>query len=124
MEHISPLKAIRKHCLTCSKRPKDVRLCSTSDCYLFPFRMGHNPARKRIGRLKSVTRSTLESITPNSMTNSDEIKAKTSYAMSKSISPNQVASGKEIRLLKMEAQGRIQICREGKEILIKVTTEG
>ena len=68
MKHLSPLKAIRQHCLACAKRPKYVRLCDTPDCYLFPFRMGHNPARNGISPLKSVPRSIPEGILPNPAT--------------------------------------------------------
>ena len=122
MKHLTPLKAIRKHCLACAKRPKDVRLCDTPDCYLFPFRMGHNDARKGIPPLKSVPRSILEGILPNSTTDSDKMMAKRRNAMPESRSCTRlkrVASGG----ISMSGQGKIQICRAGKEISIKVTTE-
>ena len=46
----SPLKAIRKHCLSCSgDAPTFVRECTFLDCDLYPFRMGKNPARKGRG---------------------------------------------------------------------------
>lgn len=47
-EKKSSLKAIRKHCLDCTEGPSYTRNCSFTDCPLFPFRMGHNPARKGI----------------------------------------------------------------------------
>ena len=46
----SPVKAIRAKCLECSGgSPKEVRECLISDCALYPFRFGKNPARKGIG---------------------------------------------------------------------------
>ena len=48
----TPLKAIRLFCLTCAGRPKDVRLCSNTSCFLFEYRMGHNENRKGIGGRK------------------------------------------------------------------------
>lgn len=40
----SPLKAIREKCLDCScGSPKEVKLCATTECSLFPFRYGTNP---------------------------------------------------------------------------------
>lgn len=49
MKVLSPVKSIRKHCLRCAERPRDVRLCGITDCYLYPFRMGKNPNRAGIG---------------------------------------------------------------------------
>ena len=44
---ITPLKAIKKHCLECSGyEKKQVRECAIKDCVLFPFRLGSNPNRK------------------------------------------------------------------------------
>ena len=45
--HLTPIKAIRKHCLSCSgESPKEVRLCVIKDCPLYPYRLGKNPNRK------------------------------------------------------------------------------
>lgn len=50
---ITPLKAIKKHCLECSGyEKKQVRECVIKDCVLFPFRQGSNPNRKGIGGKK------------------------------------------------------------------------
>jgi hypothetical protein len=47
----SPLKAIKIKCMDCSAgERKRVKNCQKLDCPLFPFRLGHNPARKGIGR--------------------------------------------------------------------------
>ncbi len=44
---LTPLKAIKKHCLECSGyEKKEVRECVIKDCVLFPFRQGSNPNRK------------------------------------------------------------------------------
>ena len=49
MKNITPVKAIRKKCLDCAERPKDVRHCPSEDCSLFPFRLGKNPNRSGKG---------------------------------------------------------------------------
>jgi len=46
-KHLTPIKAIRKHCLSCSgESPKEVRECVITDCPLYLFRLGTNPNRK------------------------------------------------------------------------------
>jgi hypothetical protein len=47
---ISPLKAIRLKCrdCTCDQR-EEIRLCTITQCPLYPFRLGHSPGRKGIG---------------------------------------------------------------------------
>ena len=47
---MTPLKSIRKMCLDCSGgKPSGVRACPTTDCPLWPYRMGRNPKRTGIG---------------------------------------------------------------------------
>lgn len=47
---MTPLKAIRAKCLDCCcGSMSEVRLCTMTDCPLFPFRDGHNPNRKGLG---------------------------------------------------------------------------
>lgn len=46
---LTPLKAIRLHCVECAGRKKDVRLCNNESCRFYPYRMGNNPARAGIG---------------------------------------------------------------------------
>ena len=47
---MTPLKAIRAKCLDCCLgQANEVRLCPVSDCSLWPYRLGHNPARKGYG---------------------------------------------------------------------------
>lgn len=44
---ITPLRAIKTHCLECSGyEKKQVRECVVNNCVLFPFRQGKNPNRK------------------------------------------------------------------------------
>lgn len=46
----TPLKAIKKPCRECAgDSPKEVWLCLSKDCSLFPFRQGHDPGRKGKG---------------------------------------------------------------------------
>ena len=45
---LTPMKAIRAKCLECCyEQVGEVRLCESSDCPLWAYRMGHNPNRKR-----------------------------------------------------------------------------
>jgi hypothetical protein len=70
--------------------------------------MGHNPARKRIGPVKSATRSISKGILSNSTTDFDKIRAKRCSAMPKDKFLNQlnlVASGG----ITISGQGKIQI---------------
>ena len=47
---ITPLKAIRKHCLECSGgSPSEVKNCVIPECPLYQYRLGKNPRRKGIG---------------------------------------------------------------------------
>ena len=42
----NPVKAIRQNCLDCvCGSAKEVKLCPSSDCPLYPFRFGSNPYR-------------------------------------------------------------------------------
>ena len=62
----SPLKAIRKHCLDCSGgRTSAVRLCTTAECPLYPYRFGFNPYNKNarkglLNKLAEAKKETLE----------------------------------------------------------------
>lgn len=50
MPPLTPLKAIRAKCLDCScGNNAEVRKCEVPACPLYPYRMGHNPARAGIG---------------------------------------------------------------------------
>ena len=44
---LTPVKAIRAHCLWCMcDSAYEVKLCPSTDCPLYPYREGHNPNRK------------------------------------------------------------------------------
>ena len=45
---MSPMKAIRANCIECcGNQVSEVRLCTATECPLYPFRMGKNPYRKK-----------------------------------------------------------------------------
>ena len=48
---MTPMKAIRAKCLDCMyDSAKEVRLCPSTNCSLFQYRFGKNPARAGIGK--------------------------------------------------------------------------
>jgi len=52
----TPLKAIREKCLECSNyQPLEVRLCTHTECALYPYRSGKNPNRAGIGGKRAKT---------------------------------------------------------------------
>ena len=52
---LSPVKAIKQHCLECSGgSKKEVRLCVITDCPLHPYRLGKNPNRAGIKKASQV----------------------------------------------------------------------
>jgi len=47
---LTPIKAIRFHCLDCvCWVPSEVKNCTSKLCPLYPYRMGTNPERAGIG---------------------------------------------------------------------------
>lgn len=53
--NLTPIKAIRKHCLDCSGGSvAEVRNCIVTDCPLYQYRLGKNPNRKGINRYTKV----------------------------------------------------------------------
>lgn len=47
---LRPLKAIRAKCLDCMcDQQAEVRRCPVNDCPLWPYRMGHRPAKEVYG---------------------------------------------------------------------------
>ena len=122
MKRLTPLRAIRLHCLSCADRPKFVRECpSAESCVLYQYRMGHNFARKGIGPKKGYAKPNPYSILSNSVRVFERFpegtKARKDIAISKSRSLNQVAAGGEIGLIKMEAVGKVQML--DKKIIIE-----
>lgn len=56
MKADTPLRAIRLKCLDCCMGSSaEVRLCTVPDCSLYPYRLGHNPKRKRISTTSIVS---------------------------------------------------------------------
>ena len=52
---MTPLKAIRLKCLDCMcQNAAEVARCVCPDCPLFPYRFGHNPARKGLGKASNL----------------------------------------------------------------------
>lgn len=48
---LRPLRAIRERCLDCSGGSvKNVRECPVTACTLWPYRMGHRPAKPRVAQ--------------------------------------------------------------------------
>jgi hypothetical protein len=48
---MTPLKAIRAKCLDCCcYQQAEVRRCPATECPLYAYRMGHNPARAGLGK--------------------------------------------------------------------------
>lgn len=44
---LTPIKAIRKKCLSCSENAAEVKRCEITDCPLFTMRMGRRPKGSR-----------------------------------------------------------------------------
>jgi hypothetical protein len=46
---MNPLKAMREYCLDCcGGSRKEVKLCPSTDCSLWPYRFGKNPYSTRV----------------------------------------------------------------------------
>lgn len=59
-KRLTPMKAIRAKCLDCCCwNVNEVRLCPVRDCALYPYRDGHNPARKGMGNLGGLEKARL-----------------------------------------------------------------
>ena len=48
-KRLTPLQAIRKHCIDCCGSQKAPKYCQDTECEFYEFREGHNPQRKNIG---------------------------------------------------------------------------
>lgn len=59
---LTPIKAIRAKCLDCCCENKmEVRLCTVQNCPLFPYRMGHRPAKGTDITLETETEKNVDS---------------------------------------------------------------
>jgi len=57
----SPLRAVRARCLDCGEGPFDVKECCDTDCAIYAYRLGKNPAyseetRKKAGKRLEIRR--------------------------------------------------------------------
>ena len=51
---MTPIKSIRAKCLDCCVgQTKEVRLCPSTDCALYPYRMGHRPKADKNNELSN-----------------------------------------------------------------------
>ncbi len=119
---LTPLKAIRQHCLSCAGRPKEVRQCSSSECNLFLYRMGHNPSRTRVGPGKVGAKSIPEGILPNSTQFPDDNGAGIGLDKANWRSCNQWQMGQAG--IDLETVGKIRVRRlNNKDIVITLKSE-
>ena len=58
----SRVKAIRRYCVKwcMNHQPKEVRLCASTDCVLYPFRLGKNPYRRCVGSTETAPEKAVE----------------------------------------------------------------
>jgi len=60
---LSPLRRIKAHCLDCIETRQELKDCTgkllpeSRLCNLHPYRFGHNPKRKSIGRVENFRRT-------------------------------------------------------------------
>ena len=120
---LSPLRAIRRHCLACAGRPSEVRACASYECKLHCFRMGHNPARRGVGPGRIIKASS-GAKRDDSMAVFSGIGVGEGSGMVKVASFDYEAMKREgISPLSIESSGKIQISRTDKGMVIELTTE-
>jgi hypothetical protein len=52
---LPPLQAVRQHCLwCCNDSPKEVRLCASKGCPLWPYRFGKKPTEELLAEVRDV----------------------------------------------------------------------
>ena len=57
----TPLKAIRKNCLeSTTQQPKEVRLCTSINCPLYPYRFGKRPTKAILDTIKQFREENVE----------------------------------------------------------------
>ena len=116
---ITPLRAIRGHCVICAGRPKDARECLSTKCILYQYRMGHNPARKGIGPGRSISNGILPNSTQVSEGFAGRIKARKRMYKAKTvlIKPNAIVG--EIDIVQ---EGQIAISNHNGKLMIEIST--
>jgi len=61
VKELSPVRAIKAKCMECSNwQYSEVKTCHMTDCSLFPYRMGKNPAIKMTDEQKKAAAQRLE----------------------------------------------------------------
>ena len=59
--NLTPIKATRLRCIDCSQGSlKEVRLCDSRHCPLWPYRLGKNPCRTGLGNAGHLKKSTIQ----------------------------------------------------------------
>jgi len=122
---LRPLLAIRKYCLSCAGRPKDVRLCNTPDCSLYPFRQGKNPNRAGIGVGVRDKNGQFKAIFASPAGEFKENNGKKTVDKAKANLINQGAKngGSKISKINMVKKGKIQIRESAEKIVVTLTKE-
>lgn len=73
MEYTTPLKAIRAKCLDCScYQINEIKLCATTKCPLYAYRMGKNPYRAKRALTEEQKAALVERLSQNRPKNQGE----------------------------------------------------
>ena len=66
MKNLTPMRAIRQKCLDCCcYQPKEVTLCTVTNCPLYAFRTGHRPKRDNYTNAESYNEKTAATTAKN-----------------------------------------------------------
>ena len=86
MKKLTPLQAIRQNCLECSgNSASEVKLCTRSECPLYPFRLGKHPCRQGMGSVGNFKTKNAQATQP--LTVRDE--AKNAHSTAEKNTPNE-----------------------------------
>ncbi|NTU49647.1 MAG: hypothetical protein HGA87_01905 [Desulfobulbaceae bacterium] len=117
---LTPLKSIRKHCLGCGGRPKEVRHCSNTACHLYQFRLGNNPSRKGVGPGRIIKAD--PGAKKNDLTGiSRGIGVREGLDMAEGQSFDNGPFRRELQLVQMESAGKVKMV--GRRIIIELTQD-
>ena len=117
---LSPLRAIRRHCLACAGRPSEVRECRSIDCKLHRYRMGHNPARAKIGPGRIIKAD--PGVKKNDLTGiSRGIGTREGLDMAEGQSFDSGPVRRDLQLVQMESAGKVKMV--GRRIIIELTQD-